>query len=91
MKIKELLSDESKWTQNAYARDKNNKPVLPNNVNAVKWCLLGAVDKCYRKKSAHDYILDLLITNLGPYIMSWNDPSFRVFEHVHKLVHELDI
>jgi hypothetical protein len=47
MKAYELLSDRSKWTQNYAARDKDNKNVSPHDSSAVKFCLIGALRKCY--------------------------------------------
>ena len=38
-----LLSDESRWTQGAPARDGYNQPVMPNDKNAVRWSATGAV------------------------------------------------
>ena len=35
MKIHELLTDESKWTQHAWARDAQGNSVWPDDPNAV--------------------------------------------------------
>lgn len=42
-----LLSDPSNWTTNAYARNKDNQQVQSTSPEACKWCLLGAIIKCY--------------------------------------------
>lgn len=47
MKIKELLSDESKWTIKTYARDKDGNLVAPESEKACKFCLSGAIRRCY--------------------------------------------
>src|SRR6266508_1642683 len=47
MKINELLSDKSKWTQHAYARLPTGEPCASSHPDAVSWCLLGAVNRCY--------------------------------------------
>lgn len=44
-KLRELLSDESKWTQTALARNKNNQIVAIASPEACKFCLIGGLDK----------------------------------------------
>lgn len=38
-----LISDESKWTQKAYARNKKGQVVGARNKEACSWCSLGAL------------------------------------------------
>lgn len=38
-----FLSDESRWTKRALARDQEGYPVRPEDPTAVAWCLEGAV------------------------------------------------
>jgi hypothetical protein len=40
-----LLNDESKWSQNHFAMDKNSNPCDPLSPDATMWCLLGAIKK----------------------------------------------
>ena len=47
MKLQELFSDESKWTQKTFARDENKADVHLHDSQAKCWCLLGGVYKCY--------------------------------------------
>ncbi len=47
MTIKELLSNESKWTKGVYARNADGAGVSSNAETAVSWCLLGALNHCY--------------------------------------------
>jgi hypothetical protein len=92
MKVRELLSDESKWTQDANARDKNGVDVPVYSPKACCWCLQGAMDKCYgfwngpwdllRKNLPEDRFR--LITVAG-----WND--MHSYEEVKELVDRLDI
>lgn len=47
MKVIELYSDESKWAKNSYAYSEDGRKVASFNENACKWCLAGAITKCY--------------------------------------------
>jgi hypothetical protein len=40
---RQLITDPAKWTQNAFARDKNGKMISPTNNGAVCFCALGAI------------------------------------------------
>lgn len=42
-KARELISDESRWTQGEYARDNRGHDVDFNDSSACKFCALGAV------------------------------------------------
>lgn len=50
--VRELLSEESRWTTAAAARDVSGKPVYPLSPAAVKWCVLGALQKVIGLSSA---------------------------------------
>ena len=52
MKVKELLNYKGKWTKGEYVRDKNGNKCLVLSKEAVKWCLVGAISKCYFPKRA---------------------------------------
>lgn len=43
--VKNLLSDETKWTQGHMAEDKHGESVASDDENAVCWCLSGALQK----------------------------------------------
>lgn len=44
-KLRDILSDKSKWTQRTMARDANDDCVTVNSKEACKFCLVGALDK----------------------------------------------
>jgi len=89
MKIKELLSDKSKWTQKAYARDIHGDALGHGSSQfAVSWCLVGAMEKCYPDFNVVDDIVSKIHRKVGgPAI--FNDS--HTFEEVKQLVEELDI
>ncbi len=43
-KLRELLSDESRWTRGTLARSEDGLPVGPCHDAAQCWCLLGGID-----------------------------------------------
>ena len=47
MKVRELLADESAWTKGQMARQENGMMAYPESRYACKWCLDGAIDRCY--------------------------------------------
>lgn len=47
MKVHELLNDKSKWIKNDLAVNNKNQSVDYNSVDACKWCVMGAILKCY--------------------------------------------
>ncbi len=89
MKIKDLLTDESKWTTRYCARNVKGKSVLARNPEAVCWCLFGALIKCYDHGGFFDQE-ELIKTKVHDFI-AWNDAPERTFEDVRKLIEELDI
>ena len=44
-KARELISDESRWTQGSYAKDEKGEGTLPWREEAVCFCALGAIKK----------------------------------------------
>jgi hypothetical protein len=90
MKVRELLSDESKWTKGYVARDIQGYPVLNfRDGRACSWCLVGAIRYCY---SMYDPIWIKVKVKLGCSVISeWNDTPGRTFAEVKALVEELDL
>lgn len=88
MKVQELLTDPSKWTKEAYARDINGKPVGTKSTEVSCFCLSGAIDRCYQDSAnirlkIHSYLHES--------IPVWNDAPERTFEDIQQLIKELDI
>jgi hypothetical protein len=82
MKIKTLLKDKKRWTQGAMARNKYGNPIHPTNPKAVRWCLQGAITKCYPDPRIR-YSVARILQDLLPIctLSSFNDHS----EHTHVL------
>lgn len=89
MKVWELLSDESKWTIMADARDGQGRAIAADDSEAVQWCLLGALRRCYGPHDGDAYVR--LVKGTRGVISLFNDAPRRTFAEVHALVKELDI
>lgn len=99
MKIKDLLTDKSKWTQYTEARDKNNNPIYASNKEATKFCLLGAIKRCYYGDFLYPgsmiemlsvkrrIALEIGTTRIDYY----NDDPKRTFKDIRNLIEKLDI
>lgn len=91
MKVQELLTDESKWTQGCSARDTSGNAVQYSHESAVSWCLLGALQFCYAGGDFQRIINQIKRHLHIPFINRWNDQPDRIFTEVRKLVVELDL
>lgn len=90
MKVQDLLTDEGKWIQKSIARDAQGNRTYFDASDAVCWCLVGALHKCYLNARAQEIcgqIFDKL--QLAP--AEWNDAPERTFADVRRLIEELDI
>lgn len=88
MKIRELLSDESKWTKGVASRDSNGNEVPYSSLLATCWCLLGACCRCYDD----DFLAvrDKIQSEIT-WMPTWNDAPERTFKEVKELVDRLDV
>lgn len=100
MKIHELFSDPRKWTQGAYARDKEHRHITEVGQIPVCFCLLGALRWCYSNGKHQDYaavckkLSDRFESDKHHWqtaVLNWNDTPGRTHEEVLALVKELDI
>lgn len=87
MKIRELLSDETKWCKNDVAQDKDGSAISATSDDACKWCLVGAIDKCYTDSTEDIWLKIYKYLNMS--IGKFNDS--HNFEDIKNLVEELDI
>lgn len=91
MKVKDLLNSRARWTRGKCARDKHGHGVEPLSPRACRWCLIGAIDKCYPEDNGQIFrkIVDGISPVTGECLSGWND---RVgFEQVRDLVRRLDV
>ena len=95
MKVRDLLTDETRWTKGVSARNALGQGgVCYDDPSATSWCLAGAIHKCYGidgwdpiAKRVYALIQPLPKGGMG----EWNDDPARSFSEVRALVEELDI
>lgn len=93
MKIRQLLKTRKQWTRGEESRDKYGHPVDPHDRRAVRWCLFGAMLKCYpgkKKYAVRDKLRDHYFEGFVNFV-SWNDGNERKFSEVKELVKKLNI
>ena len=91
MKIHELLTDESKWTQAAYARDADGFMCSHFCLDAASFCLLGAAERCYGLGEKLHGIIEKLSDAAGGNFVLWQDAPDRTFQEVRELILKLDV
>jgi hypothetical protein len=89
MKVLELLSSEDKWTQGAFARNKDGVRTDYYAEKAVSWCLIGAIHKCYSDYEEINSIMNRILFTVGEKCYQYNDT--HTYEEVMELIRELDI
>lgn len=96
MKAYELLSSKEKWTKKVYATTENGTSCDPRSDEAICFCVLGAIEKCYY---VSDSIEDIkiytdVIAKLKSKVCNipkWNDAKERTYEEIVEVLKELDI
>lgn len=87
MKVQELLSDRSKWTQGRLARDARGIPCSPRSSEAVCWCVYGALDKCYQDDVVYSKACEKLYNcceNVHPIDINDHDGYEAIMELLRK-------
>jgi hypothetical protein len=96
MKAHELLSSPEKWTHFVAARDSKDNHVATESETACKFCVWGALLRCYGPKThelqvAIDKLEEKLDTDSTTGIFKWNDDPATTFQEVQQTLKELDI
>src|SRR5262245_7028460 len=95
--MQELFSDPRRWTQKAYARDKDGFEINPQHKVAESFCVLGAAWHCYGVGTEKYLEVELrmyhyLEEKFGrDTIVGWQDEEERQFSDIQDLVRELNI
>jgi hypothetical protein len=91
MTLQELFATDGSWTQGAYARTLMDRPIDPTAPAAVRFCLDGALSRCFHGRHAERIAArDRLMDRIGN-IAHWNDAPQRTIADVRQLVAELNL
>lgn len=97
MKAYEVL-EQHDWCQKAYAKDKDDNPVISDDPTACKFCMYGAIAKAYGYSldplplsGKIDKLHDTIRTRFEAAPLRWNDHPDRTKEEVISVLKELDI
>lgn len=93
-KVKNILGENGEhWTKKSFARDDLGLSISPSSSQAVKFCLLGAIEaaKCeddvrFKVEISLGKALDGIIGNSFSTIVSFNDDPNTEFEQVKKII-----
>lgn len=88
-KVGNLLVEKSQWLKGEFAVDINNKSIPASDPQATRWCLAGAIMKCYPETSYQ--VEHVARRKLGVPILFFNDDPKTTFEDVVGLVKELNL
>ena len=93
MKVKELLSDRSKWCQGSFATDAEGNPRGIMAPDATRFCLRGALGRCYPEQTEYDAARKRLESSLSSHscLMEFNDSTFTTFTDVKELLERADV
>lgn len=94
MKIYEFLDSPDKWCGGAMARNSRGEPCNMNSSEACKWCLIGALNVCYKGATRNKLgtKLDIAARKRRPGVGSAVEFNDRFgYDAVIDLARELDI
>jgi hypothetical protein len=99
VRVKDILTGPSKWTQGAAARDWLGRPCSPESKRAVSYCIMGvlmcvykshgweyAVGRVMKAISTHGYMCKSLLD-----VADWNNHPGRTFREVRLVIERADV
>jgi len=92
MTLQKLFSKKKNWTQEAYARNAKGDIVTPLSKDAVCWCLMGAMQKCYPSAKKRFRVLDRIKSLLpGGRMVCFNDRQDQTIKGIRRLVKQANV
>lgn len=86
IKVRELLSDPSRWTQRCSARDCNGNPAHESGEEPVAFCLFGAMTRVTGGLDVYKDLSEILYDRWCISIPAWNDAPGRTHAEVLALL-----
>lgn len=101
MKAWELLQ-KSGWCQGDYAKNESDSDVSPDNPNAVCYCIMGALQRCYPTPEERELHIEKVVQFIPPSykrywipdgaaLVKWNDVKGRTKTEVIELLKTADV
>lgn len=92
MKAYELLANPESWTTGFYATDKEDRPCHTLGPDACRWCMAGALIRCYPGKCVRAPLDQIIQDRFKfPSLESWQDEPGRTHAEVLALLKEVDL
>jgi hypothetical protein len=97
MKAFELIAKEENWCKGAFAKDKEGNNVPITSPNAFKFCMLGAINKCYPVEAYSNRVrhVEEIIAEKYPnkfrHMMSFNDDGATLHEMAIDVLKTADV
>ena len=87
MKLSELLKTKDQWCQHKLAVNDLGNEVDSLDTDAVKWCLMGAIEKCFSERKK---VYKTIVSLIKPFtcVSDFNDES--TFKDVKKVIKEFE-
>ena len=88
--VLDLLRDPAHWAKGCYAYNSDGESVAPESEQAVCWCLIGAIKKCYPENIANQVDkLDALLETIA--IVPFNDAPSTTHDQIVALLEKAQI
>lgn len=98
MTVQELFSKDGVWCQENLALNAQDQPVEPQDPSAVKFCLIGAIYRCYdddveKLFSYQDRVFEVIRSRCpdARSTTSWNDRAYRTIQEIREVAKEAGI
>lgn len=86
MKVRDFLNRKN-WCKGVLALDANGLAVPPRDSSAVRFCLLGAVERCYPENRGK--IIMTLLSHVPENLSRFNDTA--IWEQIEALLEKADV
>ena len=91
MKAWQLLEKEKSWTRGSVARDRHGHEVNVHDTLACRWCMFGAILRCYPENDDRYVAMVRIGLRLPNDIGAWNDAPGRKHSEVVAKLKEADV
>jgi hypothetical protein len=91
MKVSQLLSSPARWTRGAAARTSSGDGTSPHDPKACRWCLIGAVQKCYPRDAGRIAAWNAIFAAIGKVIRLSQFNDANKFADIRRIVRKAKV